>query len=109
MNVRLNGPTIFLDRRQTLEVVDALGTVASVGSGSLWITLENDTRDIVLDPGESWTIDRNGKTLLHAERPTSVKLTERLRPAGWRERITDLAASVRRAFAPSLSKRSPYH
>jgi hypothetical protein len=108
MNVRLDGPTIFLDRWQTLEVLDASGTVASVQSGALWITLEDDPRDIVLETGESWTIDRKGKTLLHAERPTSLKLTERVRPAGWRERIADFTGSLRRAFAPSLTKQTPY-
>jgi hypothetical protein len=35
-------------------------------SGSLWITIDNDRRDILVDPGEGFTIDRDGATLISA-------------------------------------------
>jgi len=45
----------------------ARGTTLRVTRGTLWITLENDTRDIVLTAGDSYTIDRGGLTLVEAQ------------------------------------------
>ena len=45
----------------------ARGTTLRVTRGTLWITLENDTRDIVLAAGDSYTIDRGGLTLIEAQ------------------------------------------
>ena len=44
----------------------ARGTTLRVTRGTLWITLQNDTRDIVLTAGDSYTIDRGGLTLIEA-------------------------------------------
>lgn len=76
MNIRTDALTLTMDRWQTMELVDAAGTVAAVKSGSLWITMENDRRDIVLNPGDSFIVDRNGRTLLHAEAPAAFALSE---------------------------------
>ena len=35
-------------------------------SGSLWITIDNDRRDILVNPGEGFTIDRDGLALISA-------------------------------------------
>jgi hypothetical protein len=95
MIMRMNGPTLFLDRAQSLELVDAAGAVASVKTGCLWITLEDDPRDIVLCSGESWTIDRDGRTLVHAEKPSTVRLTEGVRREGdWTAPVRKLLAVV---------------
>ena len=50
----------------------ARGTTLRVTRGNLWITLENDTRDIVLAAGDSYTIDRGGLTLIEAQEITAV-------------------------------------
>ncbi|MEP7205666.1 MAG: DUF2917 domain-containing protein [Casimicrobiaceae bacterium] len=76
MKIRMNGPTLMLDRWQTIELIDAAGIVAAVKTGCLWITMENDQRDIVLEPGDTWVLDRNGRTLVHAEVPSAVALSE---------------------------------
>ena len=49
-----------------VEVVDGLGTTVESLAGNIWITLADDIRDILLAPGEWFTIDRNGKTLIAA-------------------------------------------
>ena len=111
MNMRMNGPTVFLDRWQTLELIDAAGAVASVKTGCLWITMENDRRDIVLGTGESWTIDRNGRTLVHAEKPSTVRLTEALaRKRSLKEHIASAIDAVRRWFSvPAKHGPMPYY
>ena len=50
----------------------ARGTTLRVTRGTLWITLENDTRDIVLSAGDSYTIDRGGLTLVEAQGTAAV-------------------------------------
>jgi hypothetical protein len=50
----------------------ARGTTLRVTRGTLWITLENDTRDIVLAAGDSYMIDRGGLTLVEAQSASTV-------------------------------------
>ncbi|HET7096291.1 MAG TPA: DUF2917 domain-containing protein [Casimicrobiaceae bacterium] len=50
----------------------ARGTMLRVTRGTLWITLENDTRDIVLEAGDAFTIDRGGLTLVEAQGRATV-------------------------------------
>lgn len=44
------------------------GRAYDVGSaaGTLWLTLDHDTRDIVLEPGESFRVDGRQRVLVHA-------------------------------------------
>ncbi len=42
----------------------------SCTTGSLWVTQENDIRDVVLGPGESCTFDREGPVLAYALKPS---------------------------------------
>jgi hypothetical protein len=86
MNILMNRPTLVLDRFQSLALVDGAGTVASVESGCLWITMEKDRRDIVLGPGEACVVDRDGRTLMQAQERSTIVLTD---PAPRRRAIAD--------------------
>ena len=66
----------FLPRRNTLVLNDAEGTILSVESGVLWITLERDPRDIILLPGMSFEIDRTGRTVVVAEEDSQLRVKE---------------------------------
>ena len=50
----------------------ARGTTLRVTRGTLWLTLERDTRDIALEAGDAFTIDRGGLTLIEAQGNTTV-------------------------------------
>ena len=50
----------------------ARGTTLRVTRGTLWLTLEHDTRDIVLEAGDAFTIDRGGLTLVEAQGKATV-------------------------------------
>ena len=50
----------------------ARGTTLRITRGTVWITLENDTRDVVLNAGDVFTIDRGGLTLVEAQENTTV-------------------------------------
>ena len=49
-----------------MRIEDGEGTEISSLEGRIWITQEGDQRDVVLSPGKSFTLDRNGLTLLVA-------------------------------------------
>lgn len=43
--------------RRGLRLKDARGARLRAVQGTLWITIDNDLRDIVLDPGETFEVD----------------------------------------------------
>jgi len=96
-----------LQRRQSLVLADAVGTVVAVDRGSVWITQERDPRDIVLSRGMRFAIDRPGRTIVAAEAPSVLRL---LVPEDWKERV---ARAVQRAVgrwsARLARRRAPYY
>ena len=51
----------------SLQVRDAAGCTVSCCAGTVWITQENDIRDVFLAAGESFTFDRKGLAVIRAE------------------------------------------
>lgn len=72
-----------IDRRHGLLLRDVRGRTVTCISGSVWLTLEGDRRDVILDPGASFVVDRNGLTLLAAQRPSAVQLSVRSQANSW--------------------------
>jgi hypothetical protein len=83
---------LLLERWQTVELRDARGARARVERGCVWVTMNGAVRDVVLGPGQVFTVDRNGPTLLHAEAPTALHIAD---PA----RAPALGATVERLLA----------
>lgn len=52
---------------ESLRLRDAAGHTVMCCAGTIWITQENDVRDIFLSAGESFTFDRPGTALISAE------------------------------------------
>ena len=52
---------------QSLKVRDAAGCTVMCCAGTVWITQENDARDIFLTAGQRFTFDRPGLALIRAE------------------------------------------
>ena len=61
-----------LSAGEIVELDDARGTLLRPTRGMLWVTMENDGRDIVLEAGDAFTVDRNGVTLVEAQGRTTV-------------------------------------
>ncbi|MDO9360296.1 MAG: DUF2917 domain-containing protein [Polaromonas sp.] len=74
-------------------VADAAGLQMTCREGSLWITLDNDTRDIVLSPGESFSTAEHRRALIFALGPSSLSLC--MAPAAPSARGWDQAAPAR--------------
>jgi hypothetical protein len=61
-----------LEPGELVRLENARGTTLRVTRGTVWITLQNDTRDIVLDAGDVFTIDRGGLTLAESQGASTV-------------------------------------
>jgi Protein of unknown function (DUF2917) len=57
---------------ELVQLDGARGTTLRVTRGTLWITLEDDVRDVVLEAGDVFTIDRRGLTLIEAHSNATV-------------------------------------
>lgn len=82
-----------LPRRRTLVLEDREGTVIAVESGCLWITMERDSRDIILVAGMRFEIDRSGRTIIAAEEDSRFRL---LSTPTWRAQASAWAIGIAR-------------
>jgi Protein of unknown function (DUF2917) len=95
-----------LNRHEPLVLANAQGTVVAVDRGSVWITQERDPRDIVLVKGMRFEIDRPGRTIVAAEKPSTLRL---LVPERLRDRlVTALRRTVARVFGRWGERRPRY-
>jgi hypothetical protein len=63
-----------LEADELVKLDGARGTTLRVTRGTVWVTLEDDTRDVVLKAGDVFTIDRGGLTLVEAQGRATVCL-----------------------------------
>lgn len=76
MKLDLQHAGISLAQAQTLRVNDGRLVSVDCVDGCLWITQDNDPRDIVLASGESFTLDRSGVALVSAFQPSTLAVRE---------------------------------
>jgi Protein of unknown function (DUF2917) len=110
MQLVANNSALLLDRWQTIELIDAAGATAALDKGCLWITMDGDRRDIVLGAGQSWTVERNGRTLLHAEAPSTVRITDPAKAAAAQHALPRILKSFTDWTAQTFERTSvPYY
>ena len=61
------GTIIELDAREAVTLNDVRGSTLRVTRGTLWLTQENDTHDVILRSGDNWVVERQGATVLEAQ------------------------------------------
>jgi hypothetical protein len=66
MQLELRAGAVKLAPNQTLRVIDGAGRTVCALDGAVWLTEENDPRDIVLEPGSCYRLRRAGVALLNA-------------------------------------------
>lgn len=67
--------SLHLPRGGLIRLTDATGTLVACLSGAVWITIDGDRRDIVLEAGDRFTIDRQGLAVVCAiAGPASVEV-----------------------------------
>jgi hypothetical protein len=66
MRLEMKQGAVKLGPNQTLRVVDGAGTTVCADKGSVWITEENDARDIVLSAGGCYRLRQPGVALVNS-------------------------------------------
>ena len=66
MHIELGSGAVRLGPNQTLKVVDGAGSTVCALDGALWITEENQVRDIVLEPGNCYRLQHAGTALVNS-------------------------------------------
>ena len=74
MKLELASGALRLARGQSLKMQDAVGSTICAREGAVWITEENSRKDVVLEPGYCFRVDRPGLTLVQAFADASVSL-----------------------------------
>lgn len=77
MNTDTQTLDLQLSRRSIFHVADAAGVQILCRAGSIWITLDNDPRDIVLQAGESFTGDDHRRAIIYALDTSQVAVSDR--------------------------------
>lgn len=103
-----------LGAREVLRLDGARGATVRATRGTLWLTFENDPRDVILVPGDAFTVDRGGLTLIEAQDDATVCVDARYVDArkagsalpGWLPRFGAWLASI--GPAQWERRRAPY-
>ena len=74
MEIRLERTALKLAERDTISIVDGKGARIAVIGGTAWVTQERDLRDVMLRPGQSFILDRNGTAIVEALTESEVVL-----------------------------------
>ena len=73
IELRNAGPVQLADG-QTLRVVDAAGATVTCKEGTVWVTEENQPRNLVLEAGACVRLKRAGLTLISALSPAKLSI-----------------------------------
>ena len=66
MKLELGKGAVKLGPNQTLKVLDAAGSTVCAVEGSVWITEENQVKDIVLEQGGCYRLRSGGLTIVNS-------------------------------------------
>jgi Protein of unknown function (DUF2917) len=67
---------VSLPTRSVFAVPDGAGVGIECRSGSVWVTLDRDTRDIVLAPGERFESTEHRRVLVSALQPSCITVSD---------------------------------
>jgi hypothetical protein len=73
----MNAPSAYqlgLPQRGLFEIPDVAGVQIRCTAGSLWLTLDHDPRDIVLESGDVFTGSDHRRALVYALQPASLSV-----------------------------------
>jgi hypothetical protein len=81
--MKLDSPAsrIGLAARETVRLSQGKGETVVCRTGTIWITIDHDRRDIILGPGQCFEIDSDEAVLLHAFEVSTVGIVGRRRRA----------------------------
>ena len=74
MDMIIEAPVLALQPGQVVTLDDAEGVRIRAAEGIVWVTYEDSVKDVILGPGETLVVARNGRTVVQALQPTHVAL-----------------------------------
>ena len=74
MDMIIESPVLALEPGQVLTLDDAAGVRIRATEGIVWVTYEDSLRDVIVGPGETLVIGRNGRTVVQALQQTHVSI-----------------------------------
>ena len=74
MRIELKTGALQMKRGQTLKVLDGAGSTVTAAGGAVWITEQDQPRDIVVEPGGSYRLSARGVAVIEALGEASVSL-----------------------------------
>ena len=74
MDMIIESPVLQLEPGQVVTLNDALGVRIRATGGKVWVTYENNANDLIVEPGHTLVISRNGRTVVQALEPAHVAL-----------------------------------
>ena len=75
MNTPSNHFDLNLDRSAMFNVPDAAGMDIVCRDGTVWITLDNDQRDYLLEAGDTFSNSEHTRALIYAMRSSRIAVT----------------------------------
>jgi hypothetical protein len=76
MQLTLKAPVVALAAGQVLTLDDAAGTRILARSGMVWITEEGDSRDHIIDAGDTLIVAHPGRTVVQALKAAWISIGE---------------------------------
>ena len=74
MDLIIEAPVLALEPGQVVTLDDARGVRIRATEGSVWVTYEGNQNDLIVGPGETLVVARNGRTVVQAMQATRVAL-----------------------------------
>ena len=74
------GTIIELDAREAVTLSDVRGSTLRVTRGTLWLTQENDTHDVILRAGDNWVVEKQGARFVTLRISPRVERARRAAP-----------------------------
>ena len=84
MNAAANHYQVSLAHQGLFDIADAAGVNVRCESGSVWITLDDDPQDYVLEAGQAFATEQHRHALVYALAPATLTLRARTEPQAHR-------------------------
>ena len=74
-DARLVADGLSMARGDLIGIRGGRGALVFAESGTVWLTQDHDVRDVILEAGEWFRLDRDGMALVQAHRAATVTIT----------------------------------
>ena len=71
---------IRLGAGEAVSLDDVRGATLRITRGTVWITQEQEPRDVVLRGGDTWIVERDGRTVVEAQADAHLRVVGRAVP-----------------------------